>query len=68
MILRDKKTNKVVAEADYETTKGGTKVSVVVPFPRPNILDIIYKSTIIPTIAMGTYFIVSAISKSRPIK
>jgi hypothetical protein len=59
--LRDKKSNLIVAEAEYETTKNGTKVNVLIPFPRPSILDIIYNSTILPTLAIGSYFIVKAL-------
>lgn len=61
VVLRDKKSNKIVAEAEYETTKQGTKVNVLIPFPRPSILEIIYNSTILPTLAIGSYFIVKAI-------
>jgi hypothetical protein len=59
--LRDKKSNLIVAEAEYETTKNGTKVNVLIPFPRPSILEIIYNSTILPTLAIGSYFIVKAL-------
>jgi hypothetical protein len=59
--LRDKKSNKVVAEAEYETSKDGTKVNILIPFPRPSILEIIYNSTILPTLAIGTYLIVKSV-------
>jgi hypothetical protein len=65
VVLRDKKSNVIVAEAEYETTKQGTKVNVLIPFPRPSILEVIYNSTILPTIALGTYFIVKALVGPR---
>jgi hypothetical protein len=59
--LRDKRSNIIVAEAEYETTKNGTRVNVLIPFPRPSILEIIYNSTILPTLAIGTYLVVKSI-------
>jgi|688.fasta_scaffold00501_8 hypothetical protein len=67
VILRDKHSNKIVAEAEYETTKNGTKVNVLIPFPRPSILQVIYNATVLPTVAFGAYCIVKVLS-NRSVK
>lgn len=65
--LRDKKSNKIVAEAEYETTKNGTKVNVLVPFPRPSLLEIVYNATVLPTLAFGAYCVVKVLSNRASI-
>lgn len=63
-IVRDKVSQKVVAEAECDITKKGTKVSVTIPFPRPNPIEMLYKATIGPIIIVATWVLIKA--RNRP--
>ena len=54
VVLRDKESSKVVAEAEYEITKKGVNVTVSFPFPRPSPIDVFYKLTIGPAIVLAS--------------
>ncbi len=54
VVLRDKESSKIVAEAEYEITKKGVNVTVSFPFPRPSPLEIFYKLTVGPAIILAS--------------
>ena len=60
IVLRDRKSSKVVAEAEYELTKKGLNLSISIDFPRPHFFEIIYKTTIGPALLIASWVLFKA--------
>ena len=58
--LKDRKTSKVIAEAEYELSRKGMHVSISIDFPRPHLFEIIYKTTIGPALLIASWVLLKA--------
>ena len=65
IVLKDRKTSKVIAEAEYELTKKGLNMSVSIDFPRPHLFEIIYKTTFAPALLIASWMFLKAKNTSN---